>query len=74
MAATANGARAMGRAADLGTVEAGKIADLLVLAADPTADVAAFRQLTHVVRGGVLRPVSELAAPRIEQPGPGAAH
>ncbi len=62
VAATANGARALGRAGELGTVEAGKLADLLVLAADPTADVAAFRRLTHVVRGGVLRPVSELAA------------
>lgn len=63
VAATANGARALGRADDLGTVETGKIADLLVLAADPTADVVAFRQLTHVVRGGLLRPVGELARP-----------
>ena len=44
VAATANGARALGRQDDLGTVEAGKIADLLVLGADPTADVAAFRR------------------------------
>jgi imidazolonepropionase-like amidohydrolase len=62
VAATANGARVLGREADLGTVEAGKIADLLVLAADPTVDVAAFRRLTHVVRAGVLRSVAELAA------------
>ena len=62
VAATATAARAMGREEDLGTVEAGKLADLLVLAADPVADVAAFRQLTRVVRGGVLRPVGELAA------------
>ena len=62
VASTSVGARAMGRADDLGTVEAGKIADLLVLGADPTADVTAFRGLTHVVRAGVLRPVEELAA------------
>ncbi|MFQ5349221.1 MAG: amidohydrolase family protein [Thermoanaerobaculia bacterium] len=61
VSATATAARAMGRENDLGTVEAGKIADLLVLAADPTADVSAFRRLTHVVRGGVLRPVAELS-------------
>ena len=61
VAATANGARALGRD-DLGTVEAGKIADLLVLGADPTVDAAAFRQVSHVVRAGVLRPVVELAA------------
>ncbi len=64
VAATIHGARALGRAEELGTVESGKLADLLVLAADPTADVAAFRRLTHVVRGGVLRPVAELVVPR----------
>ncbi len=63
VASTATAARAMGRQEGLGTVEAGKAADLLVLAADPTADIAATRQLTHVVRGGVLRPVGELARP-----------
>lgn len=62
VASTSTAARAMGRQDDLGAVEAGKIADLLVLGADPTADVAAFRRLTHVVRGGVLRPIGELAA------------
>jgi imidazolonepropionase-like amidohydrolase len=62
VSATSTAARAMGREDDLGTVEAGKIADLVVLSADPTADIAAFRRLTHVVRGGVLRPIAELAA------------
>ena len=61
VAATAHGARAMGRD-DLGTVAAGKKADLAVLAADPSADAAAWRTVTHVVRGGVLRSVAELAA------------
>ncbi|MDX1503852.1 MAG: amidohydrolase family protein [Thermoanaerobaculia bacterium] len=62
VASTRGGAAAMGRSGDLGTVEAGKIADLLVLAADPSADAAAFREVVHVVRGGVLRPVGELSA------------
>jgi imidazolonepropionase-like amidohydrolase len=61
VAATAGGARAMGRD-DFGTVTAGKKADLAVLAADPTADADAWRTVTHVVRGGVLRTVEELAA------------
>jgi imidazolonepropionase-like amidohydrolase len=60
---TRNGARAMGRLDDFGTLEAGKIADLLVLAEDPTEDVAAFRSLTHVMRAGVLREQRELAWP-----------
>ena len=61
VAATRNGARAMGRGDDLGTVEPGRAADLLVLAADPTASASAFRSLESVVRGGVLRPVAELS-------------
>jgi imidazolonepropionase-like amidohydrolase len=51
----------MARLDDFGTLEAGKIADLLVLEADPTEDVRAFRGLTHVMRAGVLREQRELA-------------
>ena len=62
VAATRNGARAMGKEGELGTVEAGKWADLLVLDADPSRDVAAFRKLRAVVRAGVMHSVEELAA------------
>lgn len=51
---TRNGARAMRREGDFGTLEAGKLADLLVLAENPLADVRAFRSRTHVMRGGRL--------------------
>jgi len=47
---------------DLGTVEPGKVADLLVVGADPTADVANLRKVRYVVRGGAVRPIGELAA------------
>jgi imidazolonepropionase-like amidohydrolase len=60
--ATRGGATAMGRQEDLGTIEAGKIADLVILKADPTADIANMRQLRYVVRGGVLRSIDELRA------------
>ncbi len=63
VASTAAGAKVMGREQDLGTIEAGKQADLLVLDADPLADVRAFRRLRFVVRGGELRPIAELRAP-----------
>ena len=60
--ATRGGATAMGRQEDLGTVETGKIADLVILEADPTDDIANMRQLRYVVRAGVLRSIDELRA------------
>lgn len=60
VASTRNGARAMGMTGRFGRLEAGQSADLLVLAADPVEDVAHFRELTHVMRAGVLREQSAL--------------
>ena len=62
VAATRNGAAMMGRLDDFGTVEAGKLADLVVLAEDPGASAGAFRSITHVVRAGALHAVEDLAA------------
>jgi imidazolonepropionase-like amidohydrolase len=58
--ATRNGARAMGRERDFGTLEAGRIADLLVLTEDPRTDVRAFRSLTQVMRAGRLHRQADL--------------
>ena len=59
VASTRNGARAMGRSADFGTVERGKVADLVILGADPVKDVRAWRSPRMVVRGGVVRAIEE---------------
>ena len=52
VASTRGGAQAMGRDKDLGTVESGKMADLLIVAADPSGAVANLRQVRYVVRAG----------------------
>ncbi len=58
--ATIVAARAMGRAADVGTVEAGKLGDLIVLEADPLADIANARRVRLVMKGGALYGQREL--------------
>ncbi len=54
IASTRNGAEAYGLGDDLGTIERGKIADLLVLDADPLADIANFRKINMVIKDGVI--------------------
>ncbi len=51
--ATVNGAKAMGRD-DLGTIAKDKRADMVLLNADPLADVANFSHAEHVIKGGVV--------------------
>jgi len=62
VASTRSGALAMRRLEEIGTVEKGKRADLLVVTADPTRDIKGLRQLRYVVKGGVVRAQSELRA------------
>ena len=52
VAATRNGAIAARRLADLGTIEPGKIADLVVLTADPLADISNLRKVSIVFKDG----------------------
>lgn len=53
-AATANGARALGMGERLGTVQAGRYADLVVVEGDPLADIRATRDVALVMRSGRL--------------------
>jgi imidazolonepropionase-like amidohydrolase len=56
-AATANAARVLGIDKDLGTLEAGKRADLVAVPGDPLADVTALETVTFVMKDGrVVKP------------------
>ena len=52
--ATLVAATLLGMEKDLGTVEAGKIADLAAVAGDPVADITAMTRVSFVMKGGVV--------------------
>lgn len=57
--ATSIGAAAIGVEDELGTIEVGKVADLVLYLADPTEDITLLRQPSHVLRGGrLVRPIA----------------
>ncbi len=68
--ATLNGARFLGREARMGTVEAGKDANLVLLDANPIAGVANLHRIAGVVRSGTYYARADLDAilKRAEQP------
>jgi imidazolonepropionase-like amidohydrolase len=58
--ATINAARMVGREREFGTIEKGKLADLLILEADPLADIKNIRRINRVIKGGVAYNPAEL--------------
>ncbi|MGN6184807.1 MAG: amidohydrolase family protein [Thermoanaerobaculia bacterium] len=62
VASTSTAARASLLDNVTGTIEKGKDADLLLLSADPTKDVSAFRNIRFVIRAGVMRGIEEVSA------------
>lgn len=58
--ATKNGAMAMRRLDDFGTLEMDKFANLIMLDEDPSEDIANMRSLTHVMIKGESKEVGEI--------------
>ena len=68
--ATVNGAALMGRADELGSIEVGKLADLLVVDGDPSADISVLQdrgKLTAIMKDGAFV-VSELKVTAAARP------
>jgi imidazolonepropionase-like amidohydrolase len=79
VAATRNGAIAARGVSDFGTLEAGKLADLVILTADPLADISNLRKVAAVWKEGraVDRerlPMSRVLSVAPAAPKPGTVH
>jgi len=59
--ATFNNAVLLRREHVIGSVESGKIADLLIVKGDPSSDISDTREIVHVIKKGKLIKRSELA-------------
>ena len=57
VASTRNSAMAIGMLDDLGTLEVGKLADIIVVAGDPLAEIHAMENVSVVVRDGEIIPL-----------------
>ena len=68
--ATINGARALGIDDRLGSIEAGKLADLVVVRGDPLDDIKVARDIAVVVKDGVVYDPEELLESAVGKIGP----
>ena len=73
VAGTRNGAAAARGLKDFGTIEPGKFADLVLLAADPLADISNLRKVTAVMKEGRSVDRSRLPASRVLSVAPPAS-
>src|ERR1039457_6905596 len=70
VAGTKNGAIACRKLNDFGTIEKGKLADLVILDADPLADIHNIRKVRSVMKGGQAVDLARLPEKRVLSPPP----
>ena len=69
-ASTLNGAKALGRDSEFGSIQKGRAADLLILNANPVADLGNLEKLESIIHRGVrlypekIKPSAPLGAPK----------
>jgi imidazolonepropionase-like amidohydrolase len=63
VAGTANAAKLLGWDSQVGTLAAGKLADIVAVAGDPTADITALQRPTFVMKNGVVYKEAARAVP-----------
>lgn len=61
--ATLNGAIFLGREKEMGSIEEGKLADMVILAGDPLADIDNAKQISAVIKAGRIIDRSALQLP-----------
>ena len=62
VAATANAAKLMGWDGELGTLQGGKMSDVIAVKGDPLKNIRAMEQVTFVMKGGVVYKESSLSS------------
>lgn len=62
--ATRDASKALGKEKDIGTIEAGKLADIIIAEANPLEDMRNLRKLYRVIKGGVVYDPAELLRSR----------
>ncbi|MCJ8274559.1 MAG: amidohydrolase family protein, partial [Psychrosphaera sp.] len=66
-ASTINGAKVLGKDDILGSIESGKMADLVLLNGNPLKDIGALKDIEYVIKGGALHTPASLIVPTPEQ-------
>jgi imidazolonepropionase-like amidohydrolase len=52
LAATRGSAGLLGKSADIGSIQAGRFADVIAVKGDPTADIKLMQNVSFVMKGG----------------------